>query len=629
MIKRAIPPAIAAWVAGSGITVRSPSMAPMRKAPPPVEARDPSSKPANRMVTVVKAPVAAPAIERMAESSGVLIESTTSPSMINAAPDGPAPVDRTKPDTPSMENMDPGSAAMVKKKCFASSGSTLSIHPPDDAAKGTPSNVVEKEPYVIDPAETSTAVIEMPSGAAMIWFGSSVEKSIEKFCPMAGMEKDRVAARRPKMIRWFMDVRIGIIWRDMHIPRGITGENMRKKENPHAHVNHPMRTKKNAPRKREASLFFRKRIDRAAKPLSTHAIMETTEHTPPAFLVDLLNARSPSGYEAEAQAVVDRFVEPSADEYRKDTMGNRIATVNPTGDPTLLLSGHMDELGLLISYVDDKGFLYFETVGGIDLQTISGRRVSILTSDGIVRGVTGRRAIHLLNEEERKQVPKRENLWIDIGAKSKDEALQRVRIGDVAVYDHTFELFHGSLGVARAFDNKSGCYVVMEATRRLAAMKDALAAKVVGVATAQEEIGCRGARTVATLVPAHFALAVDVGHATDHPECDNRRFGEFKLGGGPILTRGANVNPIVFDRLVAAAEEEGIPFQIEANARPTATDGRELQMGNGGVATGVLSIPLRYMHTPSEIVDLEDIENAVRLIVAFAKALPADARGDW
>ena len=349
----------------------------------------------------------------------------------------------------------------------------------------------------------------------------------------------------------------------------------------------------------------------------------------PAFLVELLEARSPSGYETEAQAVFDRHVGNVADTYRRDVLGNRIATLNPSGDPVLLLAGHMDELGLLITYVNDKGFLYFDTVGGIDLNLIAGRRVSILTKNGTVRGITGKRAIHLLTPEERKKVPERENLWIDIGAKDKAEALKMVRIGDVAVYDQAFEQFKGSLGVARAFDNKSGCYVVGETLRRLAADRIGLEAQVVSVATAQEEIGCRGARTVANLVPAHFAIAVDVGHATDHPECDNRRFGEFKLGGGPIICRGANINPLLFNRLVTCADELGIPYQIEADPRPTGTDGRELQMGAGGVATGLVSIPLRYMHTPSEIVDLQDVEHCVQLLVATARSLRRTDRGDW
>jgi len=355
--------------------------------------------------------------------------------------------------------------------------------------------------------------------------------------------------------------------------------------------------------------------------------MQDTEA--PRFLKDLLNARSPSGYEGEAQSVVDQFLAPVADSYRKDVLGNRIAELTPNGGPTLLLAGHMDELGLLIQYVDDKGFLYFSTIGGMDLSTISGRRVHVLGKNGVVTGVTGRRAIHLLNAEERKKVPELQNIWIDIGAKSKEEALKRVRIGDVAVYDHGFEMLGGSLAVGRAMDNKVGCYVVCEVLRRLAGEREALRAGIVTVATSQEEIGCRGARAVVGSLAVDFAIAVDVTHATDHPECDNRRFGEFKLGGGPAITRGGNTNPVMFEALVGLAEANGIPYQIEADPRPSSSDGRELQMAAGGLATTVICVPLRYMHTPSEIIDLVDVENTVRLLVAYAKSLQPGDSGVW
>lgn len=350
----------------------------------------------------------------------------------------------------------------------------------------------------------------------------------------------------------------------------------------------------------------------------------------PEFLAALLQARSPSGYEQEAQEVFDTFVSPCADAYNKDALGNRIASLSGSaGGPRVMLTGHMDELGLIITYVDDKGYLYFDTVGGIDLSTISGRRVQILTRNGIINGVTGRRAIHLLDPEERKKMPEKHNLWIDIGAGSKKEALERVRIGDVAVYDHGLTRLHGNLIIGRAMDNKSGCYVVGETLRRLAHQKADLAATLISVATAQEEIGCRGARAVAGSQSVDFSIAVDVGHATDHPECDNRRFGEFKLGAGPIITRGANVSPLVFDRLVDVAESAQIPYQIEAEPRPTGTDGRELQMGLGGVATGVVSIPLRYMHTPSEIIHLQDLEHTVQLLVAYVLSLKVGDTGHW
>jgi endoglucanase len=349
----------------------------------------------------------------------------------------------------------------------------------------------------------------------------------------------------------------------------------------------------------------------------------------PPFLAELLHARSPSGYEFEAQAVFDRHVKPAADLYAKDAMGNRLATLNPSGDPVLMLAGHMDELGLIITFINKDGFIYFDTIGGHDLSIISGRRVIIQTEHGPVKGVTGKRAIHLMDEEDRKKVPKKHEIWIDIGASSKKEALERVGIGDVATYDHELEMIHGSIGTARAFDNKVGAYVVGETLIRLAKERKKLAAKVVSVATAQEEIGVRGATTAVYTVDPHIALAVDVGHATDHPDCDNRKFGETKLGGGPIICRGANINHKVFERLVKAAKKLKIPYQIEADPRPTGTDARAVQIGRGGVATGLVSIPLRYMHTPSEVVDLQDVERCVQLFVEFAKGLEKGDYAHW
>jgi endoglucanase len=351
--------------------------------------------------------------------------------------------------------------------------------------------------------------------------------------------------------------------------------------------------------------------------------------TVPAFLKDLLNARSPSGHEYEAQAVFDSYVKSSADEYLKDAMGNRTAVLNPKGDPTLMLAGHIDELGLMITYVNKDGFLYFDTIGGHDRTVISGRRVLIHTENGLLKGVTGKRAVHLMDEADRKKVPEIHEIWIDIGVKSKKEALEKIRIGDVATYDHGFELFSGSIGVARAFDNKSGAYIIGETLVRLAKDKKRLKAKVVSVATVQEEIGVRGAATSSYAVNPHIAIAVDVGHATDHPDCDQRKFGETTLGGGPIICRGPNINPKVYDKLVAAAKTLNIPYQLEGDPRPTGTDARAIQMARSGVATGLISVPLRYMHTPSEVVDLQDVENCVKLLVGFSKSLEKGDYAHW
>ncbi|GHB89804.1 M20/M25/M40 family metallo-hydrolase [Cerasicoccus arenae] len=359
------------------------------------------------------------------------------------------------------------------------------------------------------------------------------------------------------------------------------------------------------------------------------SVKKANSFTPPEFLVDLLTARSPSGYETEAQAVLEKHVAPVADSFEKDALGNRYATINEGGDPVLMLAGHMDELGLMVKYIDDNGFVYFDTIGGHDPIMISGRRVIIMTAKGDVKGVTGKRAIHLMTPEDRKKVPEFHDLWIDIGAKSRDEALKRIAIGDPAVYDMAFELLHGTVGTARAFDDKAGCYVINETLLRLAKSKKKLAAKVVAVSTTQEEIGTRGATTSTYQVNPHLGIAVDVGHATDHPDCDPRKHGRQVQGGGPIIGRGPNINPFIFERLIEVAVKNNIPHQVESEPRPTPTDARAIQMARGGVAASIISIPLRYMHTPSEVVDLMDIEHTVQLLVAFAESLKPGEHGIW
>ncbi|QXD22535.1 M20/M25/M40 family metallo-hydrolase [Opitutia bacterium ISCC 51] len=354
--------------------------------------------------------------------------------------------------------------------------------------------------------------------------------------------------------------------------------------------------------------------------------MSNSDYQVPDFLRELLASRSPSGNEAEAQVVFDKFMEPKSDLYEKDVLGNRIATLNPEGDPSVLLAGHLDELGFIIKYIDDCGYLFFDTIGGHDRIMISGRRVRIKTKNGIVKGVTGKRAVHLMDTSEREKVPKIHNMWIDLGVANKKEAEALVRVGDTVTYDHEFEMINGSVGSARAFDNKTGAYIAGEVLRRLAE-ESSLAAKVVSVGTAQEEIGVRGAATSTFAVAPNYGIAIDVSHATDFPDADNKQFGAFKMGGGAIISRGPQLNPLVCESLIDVAEQENIPYQIEAERGLIGNDSRSIQVAGPGVATGAIGIPLRYMHTPSEMVDLEDLEACIQLLVAWIKTLKKGDRG--
>lgn len=337
------------------------------------------------------------------------------------------------------------------------------------------------------------------------------------------------------------------------------------------------------------------------------------------FLKDLIEAPGPSGFEQPVAEVWRNYVKPLANSIEADTHGNSIACLNPDKKPRVMLAAHCDELGLLIHYINDSGYLYFKNIGGHDRQLIPGRRVKILAKNGPVLGVTGKKAIHLLTPDERKRVPELENIWIDIGVSSKDDALKLVSVGDPVVYDTGFQQINDDVVVSRAFDNKVGAFAVAEALRILKDEK--LNASVYSVATVQEEIGLRGARTSTFGVNPDIGIGIDVTHATDHPEVDLRKTGEIKLGKGPTILRGANSNPKVTDLLIQTAEEAKIPYQMQAIANGVATDANEIQLTRNGVATGSVSIPLRYMHTPSEIVSLRDVENAGKLLAAFAKRI--------
>jgi endoglucanase len=342
------------------------------------------------------------------------------------------------------------------------------------------------------------------------------------------------------------------------------------------------------------------------------------------FLQSFLACPSPSGYEQPAQAVWRDRTAPFVDRIETDVHGNSMAWIHPDTRPRVLFTGHCDELGFQIRYIDDNGFLYFATIGGHDIGLVPGRTVTIHTANGPLPGVIGKRAIHLMSPDDRKKVPEIHELWIDIGVADKAEAQSLVSIGDPATYDHSFKPLRGSLASSRAFDDRAGAFIVSEVLRRVSSQKSALRCGVVGVSTVQEEIGLRGATTSAFSTSPDIGIALDVTHATDHPDVDKRKVGEVRLGGGPVICRGANINPRIFTLLVETAKAESIPFQLEAEPRGTGTDANAIQLARGGIAAGLIGLPLRYMHTPNEVIDLEDLDQTAALLVAFLKRIGPD-----
>ncbi len=343
-----------------------------------------------------------------------------------------------------------------------------------------------------------------------------------------------------------------------------------------------------------------------------------------AFLKTLLDTPGPSGFETAPARVWRAEAERFADRVTADVGGNSLATVNPDGGPRIMFAGHIDEIGLMVVHIDDEGYVHFDPIGGWDEQVLVGQRVVLLGRQGLVPGVIGKKAIHLMQKEEREKVSRAQDLWIDIGATSRADAEARLRVGDPGVLAATVQEFPNGRIVSRSLDNRIGAFVVLEALRRLAA--DRPRAAVTAVATTQEEIAWStggGARTTATGLAAQAAVVVDVTHATDYPGVEKKRYGDIRLGGGLVLSRGSAVNPAVFELLLAAAEREQIPVMIQAAPKYTGTDADSIYTSHRGVATGLVSVPNRYMHSPNEMVALEDLERAARLLAAFARAVTA------
>jgi endoglucanase len=339
------------------------------------------------------------------------------------------------------------------------------------------------------------------------------------------------------------------------------------------------------------------------------------------FLKDLTESPSPSGFEQPAARVFREFVSRYADSVTTNVMGSVHAVLDAVPDkgcapgPSVMLAGHIDEVGMMVNWVTPEGFLAFKAIGGVDAAILPGMRVDVHTKTGRLRGVMGRLPIHLIDEDQRKTVTKIEKLFIDLGLPPK-RVKELVGIGDPITYGVGFETFGDGMAVARAFDDKMGAYIcarVLQEVRKAGGARGDL----IAAATVQEELGLRGGHTSAYGVDPVVGIALEVGHATDYPDVDKRNHGEASCGGGPIIARGPNINPVLFDLLVAAAKKSKVKFQVGAEPRGTGTDANAIQLSRGGKATALVSVPLRYMHTPTEVLALSDIEDSVKLLTRF------------
>lgn len=342
------------------------------------------------------------------------------------------------------------------------------------------------------------------------------------------------------------------------------------------------------------------------------------------FFRSLVLTPSPSGFEREVAKLYRDYVQPFADRVTTDVMGNVTATINPDAPLRFMYAGHMDEIGFIVHYIDADGFLFFSTIGGTDVATEIGQRVYVHGRER-VEGVVGRKAIQTFKAADSSQTPTLKDLWIDIGASSREEAETIVKVGSSVTLQAGFAQLRGDRLVGRAFDNKAGLFIAAEVLRNLqeeGGVHPEVGIHVLG--TVQEEIGSRGAQTAAFNLAPHTSLAVDMGVAMDYPRARPEDQGRMALGAGPALWHGPNTNPKVLAFLREAAEAEGIAYQPMAEGSTSPTDARNLQASRGGVATGVISVPLRYMHTPSEVLSLSDVEATIKLVCAFCRRLRPD-----
>ena len=338
------------------------------------------------------------------------------------------------------------------------------------------------------------------------------------------------------------------------------------------------------------------------------------------FLKALLTAPSPSGFEAPGQKVWCDYAGRIADEVHTDAYGNAVAVLHPGGDPKLVFDGHADELGMMVKYIDDKGFIYVQRIGGVDPALVRGKRVHIHTRRGIVKGVMGATAIHLLPRDGDKKSPKWPELFVDIGATDGKAVKRKVAVGDVVTFAYDFEMLDRNVGVARAFDNRVGTWCAIEGLRlaKEASKRKKLTCAIYACSSVQEEVGGAGASMNVANIQPDAAIVVDVTHATDTPGIDMKEHGEVKMGKGPSLSIGRENHPALNEHIIAAAKGKKIPLQFEAFGISGGTNALSIYSKNGGVPSAVLGLPNRYMHTTVEMIDLRDLQRIAELLAASA-----------
>ena len=342
------------------------------------------------------------------------------------------------------------------------------------------------------------------------------------------------------------------------------------------------------------------------------------------FLRTLVNTPSPVGHETRGQRVWLDYAKQFADETFSDAYGNCVAVLNKGGSPRIMLAGHADEIAMAVNYIDDNGFIYVRRMGGVDAAITKAQRVVIHTRQGPVKGVVGNVAPHLTKHDGDPKPPKIHEIFMDIGVSKRAEAEKLVRIGDPITLVDEFDILRGDLAVARAFDNRIGTFAVAEALRLLKEAKTPLAAEVCAVSNVQEEVGLLGARQIAYSLKPDVALVVDVTHATDYPTVNKAQHGDVQIGKGPAITHGGCNHPEVVARLEAVAKAKKISLQHEAMSSTSGTDTDAIFWTRGGIASALISLPNRYMHSPVEVVSLKDLELIPQLLAAFVQSVKKD-----